>query len=198
MFDQTKIDDSKSIAIKKELETRFIQNLLKGLEINAIATIRDINNIYEACIQPGDPIDQSEIARILKKSILVLYPYDKENKNKDQVLKWIKEISEYIEKLEEITPYANLPSAERGILNDIINYSGSNNKEAIKQKISELSNIIRIKEKELVRAKKENDRSTKLAISGLTLTVVFGIISILPWIKQTTQFAFNYLFNSTI
>jgi hypothetical protein len=168
----------------REFESQFHNHLIEALKINAILDLKDIYNIYDALSPSPEShrpyMDNDKIAIYLKRFLLNLYSGKVKDVTNDQILKWKQEFSEYITKLEDIEPYSNLPNAEKGLLSDIFNHSDSASKELVKQKISDLSSIILTKENSLKQAKRDTERSTKLAIIGLALTIVFGMATVYP------------------
>jgi len=88
-------------------------------------------------------------------------------------------IAEFL-KLNEVTsPFSDLPDNERNILKDITEYLKAGNKEAIRRKIDELSASIQVRYDDLRQIKAQNRWSVPLAVTGLVLTVIFGLLSIL-------------------
>lgn len=173
-----------SKALIEEFESRFHTHLIEALKIDAISELKDIYNIYDALSISSEShlsyMNQDKIALYLKSFLLKLYSKKFEGLSDDQVLKFKESLSAYISRLEDIMPYSDLPNAEKGLLNDIFNYSDGASKELVKQKISDLSSIILTKEDLLKQAKKDTERSTKLALIGLALTIVFGMATVYP------------------
>ncbi len=87
-------------------------------------------------------------------------------------------ITDFIRTNEQTSPFSDLPDTERNILNDLNNYSNSGDKNSVERKINELSSVIQTRYEEQKKLESQNKWSIPLAIIGLVLTVVFGILSL--------------------
>ena len=95
------------------------------------------------------------------------------------LIEWKEKISSFIQKIEEVSPYSDLPDIERSILTDISTYLENNDKDAVERKLSELASIIQARNDDLNKIRSTNKWAVPLAVVGMILTVVFGLLSIL-------------------
>jgi len=95
------------------------------------------------------------------------------------LIEWKEKISSFIQKIEEVSPYSDLPDIERSILTDISTYLENNDKDAVERKLSELASIIQARNDDLNKIRSTNKWAVPLAVVGMILTVVFGLLSII-------------------
>lgn len=167
--------------INKEIEEKFIKAIQEGLKREIPFNKEYIFHIYEAVIQPdyAGPESNDRISYFLKKFLLNLSLGENIDVISDELVKkWCQEISKYIEIFEKESPYSDLPEAERSILIDMQNFAESKDYEAIKRKISEIANYIRVRKNDMNQMVESNERSNLYAKVGVALTILFGIISL--------------------
>ncbi|MBK7911084.1 hypothetical protein [Candidatus Pollutiaquabacter sp.] len=159
----------------------FFKALTTGLENNAISSYEDITNIYEGITRTS--IDNSDfkygLKRWLKEYLVALISKSLDSKPDDtKINDWKEKITGFIRKNEEISPYDDIPPAEKNLLIDILAYDDKGDKDAVRRKVDELSGLIKSKNEVLTNIQNTNKYSTILAIVGLILTIFFGILSI--------------------
>lgn len=167
--------------MNKEIEEKFIKTIQEGLKREIPFNREYIFHIYEAVIQPeyAGPESHDRISDFLKKFLLNLTLGENKGVISDELVKkWSQEISIYIEVFEKESPYSDLPDAERSILIDMQNFAENKDYEAIKRKISEIANYIRVRKNDMNQIVESNERSNLYAKVGAALTILFGIISI--------------------
>jgi len=168
----------RSITNKK----RFFDTILEGLKAEVINKVEDIDNIYVGVggSRSGDSTYRNNLSIWLKEFLVILISKEKDESIDNNVLReWNEKIADFINKIEETSPYSGLPDAERNILSDIASYLESNNKEDIERKLSEIAGILQARNEDFNRIKNTNKWAVPLAVVGMILTVVFGLISLL-------------------
>jgi hypothetical protein len=158
----------------------FYNILLDGLRIGTIESLEDVYNIYNGLnssnVSSGDNRLNSYLQGFIVKlqsKILV------EANNEEDIVKWKKFMTDLLAKNKEISPFSELPVSERNIMNDVLAYLESEDKDSIKRKMRELSVLIQTRSEHLEKTEKQNKLSVPLAVIGLILTIVFGIFSLI-------------------
>ena len=98
---------------------------------------------------------------------------------KDETIRdWKQKITNFISQNEVSAPFADLPSAERNVLNDISTFLENNDKESVKRKTSELAGMIQARHSDLASIRSVNRWTVPLSVIGMILTVVLGIVAL--------------------
>lgn len=172
-----------NLGYKRKIKKReeFHRTLYVALKRNSIDSIDDIFNLYKGINNLNLPNDRyrSELNKLLLSFIVKLYGFFEEDNIKDEVIiKWKNNLAGYIKKNEEVSPFSNLPDAERNIMNDILTFLEVDNKTGVKTKTKELAGYIQSKSERIMDLERKNKVSTITAVIGLVLTVIFGILSL--------------------
>lgn len=164
---------------KKERNDKFFSALNSGFENGTIESYEDIVNIYEGITRMSTDDDGFKygLKRWLKEYLVEIIS-KKEEDGKSLIDKKQK-VTDFIIRNEEIAPYDDIPIAEKNLLLDIITFSKEGKQDAIKRKIDELSGIIKTKNDVLGKIQNSNKYSTILAVVGLILTIIFGILALI-------------------
>ena len=169
---------SKSETKEKKL---FFNTLLNGLKSGSIKTTDDLINIYKgiAILSPEDKKYRLGLNKWLREFLagLISKSLDDSLEYKE-IIDFKNKISKFIKENEKISPYSDLQKIERNIFQDILSYIKNSDVESIKLKLKELSNIIQTRKYETDRSIKINKFSVPIAIMGLILTIIFGLIAI--------------------
>lgn len=158
---------------------KFYQSLLEGLKTGSITTIEDLINIYKGIseLSSEDLSYRYGLSRRLRKFLVDLISKNIDKKIDDETLiKWKQQISEFIRINEEISPYADLPSVERNLLNDVSAFIERNDTESTKRKLLELAGMIQARTDDLNKIRSINKYSVPLSIIGIILSIIFGLI----------------------
>ena len=150
---------------------------MEGLKIGAINTIDDIENVYKGIgvLSAEDLSYRYRLSRWLREFMVALISKEIDKSIEDKTLiEWKEKISSFIQKIEEVSPYSDLPDIERSILT-----VKNNDKDAVERKLSELASIIQARNDDLNKIRSTNKWAVPLAVVGMILTVVFGLLSIL-------------------
>ncbi|PDY05747.1 hypothetical protein COM66_10915 [Bacillus cereus] len=170
---ETKIKD-------KEVD-KFSDVLLKGLRLGTINNLDDVYNIYKG-INDLELVNENyrySLNKSLRKFLVKIQTEEFEEIKEEQIKEWKNKVDEFIKKNEELSPFSELPQAERNIMNDILAYLEKNDNDSIRRKIMELSNSIQIRKEQIDKIDKQNKWSVPLAVIGLVLTIFFGIASLI-------------------
>lgn len=169
-----------------ERKEKFSKVLVEGLKTGAIETINDVVNVYKGVVglSSEDLSYQYGLSNQLREFLVDLISKDKkliDSSLEDDVIRdWKQKISEFIQKNEAISPYADLPAAERNILVDISTFLEKNDTESVKRKTLELAGMIQARNDDLDKIRAINKWSVPLSIFGLILTIIFGVLA---WIR---------------
>ena len=162
---------------------RFFLALWRGLQSGSITTMCDVVNVYKGVAGLGgeDIGYRYGLTRLLREFLveLVSKTIVIDGTLEDQVVvTWKERISKFIAENEEISPYADLPPAERNLLSDMSTFLEKNDIESTKRKLLELAGMIQARSDDLDKVRGMNKWSVPLAIIGMVLTVLFGLTAI--------------------
>lgn len=177
------------IARRRESRTqqgndRFDKALQEGLKSDSITTIDDVVNMYKGVAGLGseDLGYRYGLSRQLREFLVNVISKEKSvmdsSVDDETVRDWKQRITEFISQNEAVSPYADLPSAERNVLNDISTFLDRNDTESVKRKTSEIAGMIQARNSDLERVNSINRWTVPLSIIGLIFTVTFGIIAL--------------------
>jgi predicted house-cleaning noncanonical NTP pyrophosphatase (MazG superfamily) len=119
---------------------------------------------------------RSKLAIWLREFLLDLLEKPKESEV-NHYLEIKSNITNFIKKAEEESPYSDLPELERNIISDMENYINSKNTEESKKKLSELTSAIQIRDESVKKLKIITRWSISLSILGVISTIIFGTLS---------------------
>ncbi|MDR4442199.1 hypothetical protein [Bacillus cereus] len=167
---------------RKEKEVdKFSYVLLQGLRLGTINNLDDVYNIYKG-INDYELVNENyrySLNKSLRKFLVKIQMKELGEMKEEQIKDWKNKVDEFIKKNEELSPFSELPQAERNIMNDILAYLDKNDTDSIRRKIMELSNSIQIRKEQIDKIDKLNKWSVPLAVIGLVLTIFFGIASLI-------------------
>lgn len=162
---------------------RFFEALTEGLLTGAISTTEDLHDLYRGVINQADQTKTQlhGLNRWLREFMIELLTAKHAGGKKiDSAMlnEWKEVISGFIRFNEKMSPYADLPDAERSILNDITSFVEKDDPESVLRKLTELAGVVQARNDAVSRLRTSNFWSFGFAIVGAVLTVVFGVISI--------------------
>lgn len=181
---------------EKEGKPDFYKALISGLKRETISSLEDVENIYKGINGLGaDNAFRAELSTWLREFLvyviaenhgaptyyyLKLYkliqdeelPVENSDKYKELITKILREN-------ENISPFADLPEAERGILSDVVELAKSNNTDRMLSKLHELSSIIKTKHTAMEKIETSNHWAVPLAVAGVVFTIIFGALPFL-------------------
>ena len=166
---------------RKEEKRNFHKTLVEGFKSGAIASMDDIVNIYKGVsgISSDDAGYRYGLSRQLREFLVDLLSKDLGHEIEDSVVvDWKDKISSFIKTNEEISPYADLPPAERSVLNDITAFFEKDDIDSAKRKLAELGAMIQARHDDILKTQNINKYSVPLSVIGMILTIAFGLVAI--------------------
>ena len=166
---------------RKEAKRNFHKTLAEGFKSGAIASMDDIVNIYKGVsgISSDDAGYRYGLSRQLREFLVDLVSKDMDKEIEDSVVvDWKDKISSFIKMNEEISPYADLPPAERSVLNDIAAFFEKDDIDSARRKLAELGGMIQARHDDILKIQNVNKYSVPLSVIGMVLTIAFGLVAI--------------------
>jgi hypothetical protein len=180
----TNIQTNRKKKRQAETKTKLFKVLFAGLNSGAIVTLDDVVNVYKgvAGLTTEDLSFRYGLSTFLREFLVSVISNDQlvvgESVNTDRIVKLKEIITNFLQRNEATSPFADLPSAERNILNDIFVFLDKKDIESIKRKSVELAAMIQARHSDLEKIQGINRWTTVLTIVGLILSVVFGILAL--------------------
>ena len=147
---------------RKEEKRNFHKTLAEGFKSGAIASMDDIVNIYKGVsgISSDDAGYRYGLSRQLREFLVDLVSKDLDQEIEDSVVvDWKDKISSFIKMNEEISPYADLPPAERSVLNDIAAFFEKDDIDSARRKLAELGGMIQARHDDILKIQNVNKYS---------------------------------------
>lgn len=166
---------------KVKIKQGFFNALKEGFKSGSITTIDDVVDIYKGISGLGaEDLDyRYGLSRRLREFLVELISKKFDETLGDEIIReWKGKISDFIKKNEQVSPYADLPAAERNILSDISTFLEKNDTESVKRKTLELAGMIQARHDDLNKVRNVNKWTIPLSIIGLIFTVIFGILAL--------------------
>jgi len=158
---------------------RLWEALGKGLRSGAVATVEDVVNIYKGIHGLGGE-DQSYRAGLTHDLREYLVSVVSEKDRKGEAAKATKEkVTAIINAIEQEDPFSDLPAAERDMLMDVQRLLDQGDAKTAKRKLRDLAGLIEVRQEALEKLQASNRWSVPLAVVGMILTVIFGIVSLI-------------------
>jgi hypothetical protein len=164
---------------RSQAKKAFYSALIAGFNSENITSLEDIKNLFKG--SSGTSIIEAEtgsrFSMWLREFIVDLIA-EKTEVNQSNIGTTKEFLSKALDEHERQSPFANLPELERNILNDVDEFVSASNPDSARRKLQELTTAIVAREEELSSLRSSNKWSVPLAIAGVILTVIFGIVSI--------------------
>jgi hypothetical protein len=162
---------------REDRETRLKNAIANGLVNGQVDGVDDLVNLYSGVTNSADDdvTYKAGVSRILRR-LLVTLAADPEGTPPKRFLKT--KIKELLKQIESETPFADLPTAERNLIIDARRFIQINEQGAATQKVDDLANLIEARQEAYEKLQSANKWSVPLAIIGLVLTIVFGLMSL--------------------
>lgn len=166
---------------RKLQKKSFVETFIRGLSENTIECYEDLINIYSGItnLSTADLENKQGLNKWLRQILAMLISKEIGDFSTDETNAIKNTITEFIKENEKTNPYTDLPDNERNIINDISSYNRLGDKEAVNRKIHELSSVIITRYEQQKKIERLNKWSIPLAVIGVILTVIFGILSII-------------------
>lgn len=166
---------------RNQKKEKFFACITHALMSESLRTQDDIINLYKGVnsLSSEDLTYKAGLSRWLREYLVELVSNNlKEELDSESIISFKKAISDFIEKNDQTSPFADLPVAERNMISDIAAFLETKDTEAIRRKLGELASSIQARSDDLDKVKNINRWSVPLAVVGLVLTAIFGIISL--------------------
>lgn len=157
--------------LKNAISTGLVNGQINGVD--------DLVNVYRGITNSGDDdvSYKAGVSRVLRRLLVSLATDGERNRGKDSLRVIIKEL---LKQIETETPFADVPTAERNLIIDARKFINSNEPNAALQKVEDLASLIEVRQEAYEKLQVANKWSVPLAIIGLVLTIVFGVMSLRP------------------
>lgn len=160
----------------------FFETFLNGIIEGTIIDSNDLLNIFSGLTnyKVEDLATKSTINKWLRELLakLINKELNIEISNENRI-KIKEKLTSFIIQNEKVNPNSDLPEAERNIINDINSYLLVDDKNSVSRKVSELISIIITRSEQHKKIEIVNKWSIPLAIVGLVLTIIFGVLSLI-------------------
>jgi len=160
----------------------FIETFIKGLSDNTIENSEDLLNVYSGItnLSTEDLTIKQDLNKWLREILAKLVNKEVgKDFTPEQTIAIKHKITEFININEKANPFTDLPDTERNIINDLSTYNKVGEKDSVDRKINELSSVIITRHEQQKKIESLNKWSIPLAVIGLILTIIFGILSII-------------------
>ncbi|MBB1410207.1 MULTISPECIES: hypothetical protein [unclassified Pseudoalteromonas] len=164
---------------RKDRKSRLWETLSAGFSNGTLNTVDDVVNIYKGIHELGgeDVSYRAGLAKYLREYLVnVISSKDREA---DEISAIKDKVTGIIDAIETESPYSDVPAAERNLIVDVQKFIAHNDQESAREKLSDLAGLIEVRQDSLDRVQASNKWSVPLAVIGLVLTVVFGVISLI-------------------
>jgi len=145
--------------------------------LHMAATASDLV-IYKGVYDVGadDVSHRAGLARVLRQYITKVISDSSVEAGETKKLKTF--ATAVLKRIETESPFAELPAAERNLLLDIDRFIRANDRDSASTKLQDLASLIEVRQDAMDRLQSSNKWSVPLAVIGLVLTVLFGIVSL--------------------
>jgi hypothetical protein len=150
------------------------------LKDNTLQSLEDFINIYKGVhgLSSDDTSYRSGLVRRLRHFMVDLVLKKTDIKEPGSITLIKNKLTQFIEEMEKSEPFASLPNAEKALLSDVFRMIELGDKKGANQKLEDIAGLIETRQDSIERLEKSNKWAIPLAVIGLILTIVFGIISI--------------------
>lgn len=164
---------------RKERQDELHKAISKGLLAGTLETVEDFINIYKGVHGLGaDDISyRAGLGRALREYLVHLVGDESVGTEKRKAMK--DQVNLVLKQIEAETPFADLPAAERNLIIDTQRFINGGDSSSANQKIQDLAGLIEARQDALERLQSSNKWSIPLAVIGLVLTVIFGVVSLI-------------------
>jgi len=164
---------------RKERQVELHKAISKGLSAETLESVEDFINIYKGVHGLGaDDISyRAGLGRTLREYLVHLVGDESIGAEKRRTMKV--QVNLVLKQIESETPFADLPAAERNLIIDTQRFVNGGDSASANQKLQDLAGLIEARQDALERLQSSNKWSIPLAVIGLVLTVIFGVISLI-------------------
>lgn len=150
----------------------------KGMLNGTIESIEDLINVYKGINELGadDITYRAGLSKFLRAYLAKIVGSD--DLTTDQIKALKERVNAFLKKIDEESPFVDLPAAERNLIIDIQKFITVEDKNSAYAKLEDLAGLIEVRQDGFERLQNSNKWSIPLAVIGLVLTVVFGVVSL--------------------
>lgn len=163
---------------RKNREQEQKETISTGLLSGGIETIEDLVNVYKGINGLGsDDISyRAGLGRFLREYLAKIV--SSESLSSEQIKQLKSKVNEFLKKLDEESPFSDLPAAERNLMIDINQFIQIGDQPSAFRKLENLAGLIEARQDGFERLQNSNKWSVPLAVIGLILTIIFGVFSL--------------------
>lgn len=163
---------------RKRREFEQHEAISKGLLNGAIESIDDLINVYKGIngLSADDISYRAGLGKFLREYLAKLVSSD--DLGPDQIKELKEKVNSFLKKIDEESPFADLPAAERNLIIDVQRFVNVGDKASAFRKLEDLAGLIEVRQDGFEKLQNSNKWSIPLAVIGLVLTVVFGVASL--------------------
>lgn len=163
---------------RKRREFEQHEAISKGLLNGAIESIDDLINVYKGIngLSADDISYRAGLGKFLREYLAKLVSSD--DLGPDQIKELKNKVNSFLKKIDEESPFADLPAAERNLIIDVQRFVNVGDKASAFRKLEDLAGLIEVRQDGFEKLQNSNKWSIPLAIIGLVLTVIFGVASL--------------------
>lgn len=165
--------------LRQERKEKFWNTLTHGFRYGTIGSYDDIINVYKGIHGLGheDVSYKANLSKELRSYLVsIVSSTNLQFKQATNIKDFVTAI---INTIEKENPFNDLPAAERNLILDIQKFIEASDKSGAEGKLTDLASLIEIRQENLDRTQKFNRLSIPIAIIGMILTIVFGVISLI-------------------
>ena len=164
---------------RKKTQFELHQTISRGLLTGAIDSVDDLVNLYKGVHELGAD-DVSYRAGLSKALRAYLVQIVSDSSLEPSEAKRLKEtVNRFLQQIEAEAPFADLPAAERNLVIDVQKFMNAGDNPSANRKLEDLAGLIEVRQDALTRLQNSNKWSIPLAVIGLVLTIVFGVVSLI-------------------
>ena len=163
---------------RKRREFEQHEAISKGLLNGAIESIDDLINVYKGIngLSADDISYRAGLGKFLREYLAKLVSSD--DLGHDQIKELKDKVNSFLKKIDEESPFADLPAAERNLILDVQRFVSVGDNASAFRKLEDLAGLIEVRQDGFEKLQNSNKWSIPLAVIGLVLTVVFGVASL--------------------
>ena len=160
---------------------RFFKALDTAFESKSASSLHDVVNLYKGVmgLSSEDLAYRAGLSKSLREYLVRILEAVQARRRESSDLPDVKKlVSDFIAQNDKTSPYADLPDLERSVISDIAAFLEVGDASAVQRKMGELASAIQARADDFARVQGTNRWSVPLAVVGLILTVVFGLVSL--------------------
>lgn len=161
---------------------RFRTGLVSGLRNGIVGKLCDAENLLLGCLKSWQREDLTDrLGDWLRRALLEITSELTDvvgEADSSAVLKWGKSLQSFVAELEQKSPYAGLPDAEKNLLSDIEHFVSENATAKAQDRLMGLAGVIQARTGEVARLRLINRWAIPVSIAGTLLTIAFGVLAL--------------------